>query len=768
MIADDRGAGPPGFNELVALDRGFKAVRLEEKLQSVLKYIPFFSKYKSPDIVTAGFLKLADYWNTSNNVVRQYIFKVIKHSQSALSTITSAEEVARRISKLLTSNDAVARALTLRVLGFMSVIVIDNIEVHHGVRLLLDSKEPMELGAALFAADRIAFRSKTFAVNHMEKLRAIMEDPEIDSMAKNNVIKVYRHMYHTPKLVTKARQECLDYLASTYSDMSILNILHTMSILACRCVLQIAPQIQLLIKYLETDAREVVQYGTLKELAFLARTQAHHFQTIDCVRVITFALKSPCDEVRLKAFAVIVQLGIGPRAVVPLVDHLNSLGMLDVLRDVIGRGDRISFAAASVLCMLCGASQHAPENVDSMDVDDPDALLMHRLIEVSSMISFARNPAHFRYLIGTIMRVSLLTPTTNFWAAVFENAAADKQGLNVALNIALKQTNQPVNIPFIRTEYLLLVAIKYAALVSPLLIKRTIMVALRSSHSNLIADTLIRDHVSTLLTALRSRNVPAWHLYEIGVEALCRGWPDIGRALFHEIEKQVETEATRFWLAGLQNVAEAYNGLQSAATSPSGTLPASIASNLWRAATAMEAVSATSAPRSFGVGMLTLHARIVSATSLILAKLSVHTRLSIPISASGGGQWLQFVDDLNSLSRECETLGQTLSNGEGDVIDALQMFCVCVAELARNLGGHAVGASGGGMSASAAHIAMYAPKDPEAGSVLLDLVRQKADVRATTVDVLQSSIVRALADTALLPRSFFTHPGTTLTSGSRP
>ncbi|KAJ3171757.1 hypothetical protein HDU87_008299 [Geranomyces variabilis] len=380
MIADDRGAGPPGFNELVALDRGFKAVRLEEKLQSVLKYIPFFSKYKSPDIVTA----------------------------------------------------------------------VDNIEVHHGVRLLLDSKEPMELGAALFAADRIAFRSKTFAVNHMEKLRAIMEDREIDSMAKNNVIKVYRHMYHTPQLVAK--------------------------------------------------------------------------------RILTFALESHCDEVRLKAFAVIVQLGIGPRAVVPLVNQLNSLGTIDVLRDVIGRGDRVSFAAASVLCMIYGTSKQIQESVDSMDVDDPDALLMHRLIEVSCT---------FRYLIGTTMRVSLLTPTIDFLAPVFDNAAADKQGLNVALNIALKHPNQNGEIPYIRTEYLLLVVIKYAALVSPLLIKRTILIALRSSHSGLTVNTSPREHVTTLLSALRSRKVPAWHLYEIGVEALCSGFPDIAQTLFDDIEKQV-------------------------------------------------------------------------------------------------------------------------------------------------------------------------------------------------------------------------------------
>ncbi|KAJ3152358.1 hypothetical protein HDU86_005887 [Geranomyces michiganensis] len=620
-MVDDRGAGPPGFNELVALDRGFKAVHLEEKLQSVLKYIPFFSKYKSSDIVTAGCLEdlswdlgfggLIERTLCSNNVVRQYIFKVIKHSQSALSTITSAEEVARRISKLLTSNDAVARALTLRVLGFMSVIVVENIEVHHGVRLLLDSKEPMELGAALFAADRIAFRSKTFASNHMDKLRVIMEglrserlevswkrslmplwksDSDIDRVAKSNVIKVYRHMYHTPHLVTKARQECLDYLAVTYSDIDVLNILHTLSILACRCVSQIVPQIQLLLKHLETDARGVIQYGALKELAFLARTQAHHFQASDSLRVLKFGLESSCEEVRLKAFSVIVQLTAAPRAVIPLVNQLNSLGMINVLRDVVARGDRTSFAAASVLCIMSEPYQYRHENENFMDVDDPNALLMQRLMGVSSTVSFSRSPSHFRYLIGTIMRVSTLNSTVDFWSLVFDRAAEDKQGVNVLLSIAVKHLDRTTHVSLSGIESLLRAAIKHAPLLSPTLLERVILVTLRSSHANGFSSVTLRERISTLLTVLRSQNVPAWHFYEIGVEALCDGFPDIAQTLFLEVGSKVETELTQFWLTGLQHVAEAYSRLQNAATStsPAGNLLAPVASELWRAATAFE------------------------------------------------------------------------------------------------------------------------------------------------------------------------------------
>lgn len=52
----------------------------------------------------------------SDNMTRQAIFRIVKNSEFFLTKITNAEDILRRISVVLTSNDHIARALTLRSL----------------------------------------------------------------------------------------------------------------------------------------------------------------------------------------------------------------------------------------------------------------------------------------------------------------------------------------------------------------------------------------------------------------------------------------------------------------------------------------------------------------------------------------------------------------------------------------------------------------------------------------------------------------------------
>ena len=53
-----------------------------------------------------------------------------------------------------------ARALTLRTLGWMSGVVGENRQVQHLIREALDAKDSVELQAAIMASEKYAAKSK--------------------------------------------------------------------------------------------------------------------------------------------------------------------------------------------------------------------------------------------------------------------------------------------------------------------------------------------------------------------------------------------------------------------------------------------------------------------------------------------------------------------------------------------------------------------------------------------------------------------------------
>ena len=53
-----------------------------------------------------------------------------------------------------------ARALTLRTLGWMSGVMGENRQVHHLIREALDAKDSVELQSAIMAAEKYAAKSK--------------------------------------------------------------------------------------------------------------------------------------------------------------------------------------------------------------------------------------------------------------------------------------------------------------------------------------------------------------------------------------------------------------------------------------------------------------------------------------------------------------------------------------------------------------------------------------------------------------------------------
>ncbi|KNC73632.1 hypothetical protein SARC_13809, partial [Sphaeroforma arctica JP610] len=104
------------------------------------------------------------------NLMKHQIVQVYLNSQPHLSCISGAvDALLDKVSPVLYSTDPISRALLLRLYGAIAVIASDSKQIHRSILPGLDSSDKLEVQAAVFAANRIASRSKTFAVSLLGK-----------------------------------------------------------------------------------------------------------------------------------------------------------------------------------------------------------------------------------------------------------------------------------------------------------------------------------------------------------------------------------------------------------------------------------------------------------------------------------------------------------------------------------------------------------------------------------------------------------------------
>ena len=96
----------------------------------------------------------------SNNYLKLQVIRVIEKNQKHLQKILSIEEIARLIFYNIHSNDSICRALTLRALAEISLIISDKHNVQHSIRLALESHDELEAKEAIYAASKFCSVSK--------------------------------------------------------------------------------------------------------------------------------------------------------------------------------------------------------------------------------------------------------------------------------------------------------------------------------------------------------------------------------------------------------------------------------------------------------------------------------------------------------------------------------------------------------------------------------------------------------------------------------
>ncbi|XP_048840916.1 integrator complex subunit 7 [Brienomyrus brachyistius] len=293
---------------LMELDKGLRSGKLGEQCEAVVLFPKLFQKYPFPILINSAFLKLADIFRLGNNFLRLCVLKVTQQSEKHLEKILNVDEFVKRIFSVIHSNDPVARAITLRMLGSMASIIPERKNAHHSIRQSLDSHDNVEVEAAIFAAASFSAQSKDFAAGICNKIGEMIQGLDTPVELKLKLIPILQHMHHNAGLASSSRQLLQQLVTSYPSTQMVVVTLHTFTQLATSSLIDIPKQIQLLLQYLKEDPRKAVKRLSVHDLKLLARKAPHLWTKENTQAMCECALSIPYNNLKLGMLSVLSTL----------------------------------------------------------------------------------------------------------------------------------------------------------------------------------------------------------------------------------------------------------------------------------------------------------------------------------------------------------------------------------------------------------------------------------------------------------------------------
>ena len=205
-----------------------------------------------------------------------------------LEKILNLDEFIRRITTVCYSNDPVARAITLRVLGSIACVASQRKHIHHAIRNSLDSTDEIEVQAAIEAAALFAKQSSVFALSIYPKILSILNstsDLSVDTKIK--LLSVLHHEHYNSEISKDVRQRCLNYLNSKETDYFISSVLHTLTYISITSLTEIPEQIEILLNFFKSNSNLRLKYEIIKELQLLTKTSPHFWTKQNIVDFIS-------------------------------------------------------------------------------------------------------------------------------------------------------------------------------------------------------------------------------------------------------------------------------------------------------------------------------------------------------------------------------------------------------------------------------------------------------------------------------------------------
>ena len=275
---DNKGDNTKSSEDLVVeLDGKLRSGRLGLQCEALVGLPAIFDSHPFPTLVNAAFLKMAEVFRNGSNFLRLCIVKVTQQCSEHLRKVQSANEVVRRFSATLHSNDPIARALALRVLGALAILTAEKVSVQQSVREALVAHHKVEVDAAVYAARCFSAYNAQFAGSLVDKLSASVNGVSISPDMQLDLLPILQYVRKQAD-AEEARTLCVQLLSSQASKAQAVAAVHALSQLACTYIVHMSEHVSILLDVLERDARQHVCLAVLAALDGMACKAAHLWQ----------------------------------------------------------------------------------------------------------------------------------------------------------------------------------------------------------------------------------------------------------------------------------------------------------------------------------------------------------------------------------------------------------------------------------------------------------------------------------------------------------
>lgn len=266
-------------NLLVELDRGLLSPNIGDQSEAVVRFTRLFQRYPLPILINSACLKLAEAFRCGSNFIRVQICELLERNQSHLDKIYNVDDFFRNLFTVTTSNDPIARSITLLTLGNIAPIVSEYKSIHHCISSSLESTVECELNATIACAACYVKQSAEFACNIYPKIVSIVDSDKSSNDMKIRALSVLDHGFYNANDAMTVSSFLIEVIGKAKLKKLICTCLTLSTKIAYTSLSHIMPQIELLIGIFLNESHKAVKMNALRNLRFLAEKSPHIWET---------------------------------------------------------------------------------------------------------------------------------------------------------------------------------------------------------------------------------------------------------------------------------------------------------------------------------------------------------------------------------------------------------------------------------------------------------------------------------------------------------
>uniref|UniRef100_A0A7M4DVG2 Integrator complex subunit 7 n=1 Tax=Crocodylus porosus TaxID=8502 RepID=A0A7M4DVG2_CROPO len=609
---------------LMELDKGLRSGKLGEQCEAVVRFPRLFQKYPFPILINSAFLKLADVFRVGNNFLRLCVLKVTQQSEKHLEKILNVDEFVKRVFSVIHSNDPVARAITLRMLGSMASIIPERKNAHHSIRQSLDSHDNVEVEAAIFAAANFSAQSKDFAGGICNKISEMIQGLATPVDLKLKLIPILQHMHHDASLASSSRQLLQQLVTSYPSTKMVIVTLHTFTLLAASSLVDIPKQIQLLLQYLKNDPRKAVKRLAIQDLKFLANKTPHTWSRENMQTLCECALQTPYDSLKLGMLSVLSTLS-GTIAIKQYFSNASGTSTTGRTSDLVKLAQECCYhnncgIAAHGVRILTNISASCQEK-DLLALEQDAVFGLESLLVLCSQDGSPGAQATLKITLTCMVKLVKCRPHLS--QSVVESLLTQLHSAQDVARILMCHCLAAiaVQLPVLADGMLGDLMDLYKVIGRSATDKKQELLVSLATVIFVASQKALSCEVKTVIKQQLENASNGWTAYRIARQASRMGNHDMARELYQSLLTQVASEHFYFWLNSLKEFSHAeqcLTGLQEADYSSALSCIAESLKSYHKGIASLTAASTPLNPLSFQCGFVKLRIDLLQAFSQLI------------------------------------------------------------------------------------------------------------------------------------------------------